>query len=143
MSVPDRLGHSSARCLVTWSGGSSAAETASSARRFSSLGADQLARLDGAAREDDLLVQPGALRAGHDHADVADDGRDAQHVRGNDPGGDPVQPCLLGLAGGGPELGAEQPQAHLHQRMPEVEQDDVGALGGCVAVERDRAVPCG
>ena len=35
-------------------------------------GADQLAALDGAAREDDLLVQPGALRAGHDHADVAE-----------------------------------------------------------------------
>ena len=141
MRVPDRVGHSSARCLVTWSGGSSA-DGQQCAQVFF-LGADQLAALYGAAREDDLLVQPGAFRAGHDYADVADDGRDAQHVRGDDAGGDPVQPRLLGLAGGGPELGAEQAQAHLYQRMPKVEQDDIGALGGGVAIERDRQFPVG
>ena len=34
-----------------------------------------------------------------------------------------------------PPLGTQQPQAHLHQPVPQVQEDDVGPVGGGVVVE--------
>ena len=59
---------------------------------------------------------------------------------GHDPGRDPVQPLA---AFDGPDFGPQQPQAHLHEPVVQVDQHDVvPALGqGVVEDERPRLLP--
>lgn len=96
----------------------------------------QAALVEGAAAEDDLLVQPGALVPGDDDAHVRHHGGRGDQVRGHDPGGDPCQ-LRTPADPGCPQLGAEQVQAHLDQAAAEVEQDHVGPVGRRVLVEGD------
>ena len=67
---------------------------------------------------------------------MGDHGRGVEDVVGNDPGGDPLElrPALLG-----PDLSPQQPQAHLHQTMVQVDQDHVVTAPSHDFIERDRA----
>ena len=103
--------------------------------------ADEPPGLDGAAGDDDFLVQAGAFGAGDHDPDVSRDGWGAEHVAGNDPGGDPAEPTLLAdCRGTRPQLGAEQPQAHLDQPVTQVEQDHIGPVSRGIMIEGDRAL---
>ena len=96
----------------------------------------EAAFLEHPARRDDLLVQPVTVAADDDEPGVGDDGRGVEDVVRHEPGGDPVQP-LPALHR--PDLGTQQPQAHLDEPVVQVDQHDVvPAIGGGM-VERDRA----
>ena len=90
--------------------------------------------LDEAARRDDLFVQPLAVAADDHQPGVGDDGRRRQQVVRHDPGRDPLQPLALADV---PDLGPQQPQAHLRQPVVQVDQHHVVLALGRGVVEDD------
>ena len=82
--------------------------------------------------EEHLLVQPDAASADEHHAGDGRDERLRQVV--DDDGGHPVQRRV-----DAPQRAAQQPLRLLHDRVTEVDVDQVVATLGGVGVERDRA----